>query len=61
MTAKINEEGASVRGQGLWKVSAWVSASNDGEGKRISYTEQVMVFALRAVYSPLFLKHWTVV
>ena len=40
-TAKISENLATVRGQNLWKVSAWVSASFDGEGKRISYTEQV--------------------
>ena len=37
----INGAASTVKGEGLWKASAWASHRPDGEGERISYTEQV--------------------
>ena len=42
LNVHINNRGADrVSGDGLWEVSVWASDDANGEGNRISYTEQV--------------------
>ena len=48
---KINGAGAGVSGTGLWKLGVWCSSSPAGEGKRVSYKEQVMKFHTLSIKS----------
>ena len=36
-----NGASTTVKGEGLWRVSAWASHRPDGKGKRIGYIRQV--------------------
>ncbi|XP_072045330.1 uncharacterized protein [Amphiura filiformis] len=57
LNLKINDQGQTVEGTGLWKIGMWASANDDGSGERKGYKEQVLSekqAAIPAVRPPFF-------